>query len=146
MLRNILAVTGGVLAGALAVFLVEAAGRALFPVAQPIDLSDPAAARAAIEALPFATKFAVVVAWFAGALCGGVVAAIASKRWAPAAWVVAATMALFAGATLRSIPHPWWMLAGAALGPLLGGWLAVKVTGARYGAPAAGPRDPIAGL
>jgi len=145
MLRNILGVTAGVLAGALLVFAVEMVGHALFP-APAVDFSDPQKARSAIAALPLATKLSVVVAWFAGAFGGGAVAALIAKRWAPVAWVVAATIFLLSASSLMAIPHPWWMSVAAALAAGLGGYLAVRVTGARYGAPAAGPRDPIAKL
>ena len=145
MLRNILAVTAGVVAGAALVFAVERAGHAMFP-APAIDFSDAEQARRAIAALPLATKASVVAAWFVGAFGGGVVGSLLSKRWAPVAWVVAATIFLLAASSLMAIPHPWWMSAGAAMAAALGGFLAVRVTRARYGAPAPPPSDPIAKL
>lgn len=133
MIRSAFAVLFGVVAGATIVFIVERMGHALFPAPPGFD---PASA-AAVAALPFAAKAAVLVAWFAGAFGGGAVAALIAQRWAPAAWVVAMTILLLAGTSLAAIEHPLWMAIGAVPAALAGGWLAVAATGARYGRPPA---------
>jgi hypothetical protein len=97
--------------------------------------------------IPVGAKLFVVAGWFIGTLAGCALTGLLSKRWAPAVWVVAATMLFFTASTLVAIPHPaWMMLAGFASAPLAG-FLAVKATRAKYGAPPGGrPHDPIAGL
>lgn len=131
MVRSALAVLLGVVIGAMLVFIVERAGHAFFPAPKGFD---PASATA-VAALPFAAKLSVLAAWFAGALGGGAAAALVARRWAPAAWVVALTILLLAGTSLAAIVHPLWMAIGAIPATLLGGWLGVLLTGARYGRP-----------
>lgn len=131
MLRSILSALFGVLAGAVIVFVVERVSHAVFPVPAGFD---PLKA-GAIGALPFATKASVVFAWFAGAFGGGVTASLIARRWAPAAWVVAATILLFAATNFSAFPHPLWMMIASLPAAAFGGWLAVRITGARYGRP-----------
>lgn len=131
MLRNVLSVLFGVIAGAALVFAFEAVSHALFPIPAGFDPVKPGA----IAALPFVVKISVVAAWFAGALGGGLVASFVSRRWAPTVWVVAATMLLFAFTNFNAFPHPLWMMAASVPAAALGGYLAVRLTGARYGRP-----------
>jgi hypothetical protein len=131
MVRSALAVLLGVVIGATLVFIVERMGHAFFPAPPDFDASSATA----VAALPLAAKFSVLAAWFAGALCGGAVAALIARRWAPAAWVVAMTILLLAGTSLAAIAHPLWMAIGAIPATMFGGWLAVLLTGARYGRP-----------
>lgn len=133
MIRSVLAVLIGVTAGAVIVFVVERAGHAFFPPPVNFDPASPAA----VAALPLGAKLGVLAAWFAGAFGGGAAASLAARRWAPAAWVVAMTILLLAGTSLAAIAHPLWMAIGAVVATVLGGWLSIKATGARYGAPPA---------
>lgn len=133
MVRSAFAVLLGVVIGATIVFIVERLGHVFFPAPPGFDPSSPSA----IAALPLAAKLSVLVAWFAGALGGGALAALIARRWAPAAWVVAMTILLLAGTSLAAIAHPLWMAIGAVLASLLAGWLAVKLTASRYGPPPA---------
>lgn len=135
MLRSVLAVLFGVLGGAAIVFMVEAVSHTIYPIPKGFDPTNAAD----IAALPFGAKFAVVFAWFAGAFGGGAVASLIAKRWAPAAWVVAATILLFAGTNFSAFPHPFWMMVASLPATALGGWLAVLITRAKYGRPPAPP-------
>ncbi|MCA8888497.1 MAG: hypothetical protein KDA46_06705 [Parvularculaceae bacterium] len=132
MLRNIAAVVIGLLAGAIVVYLVERAGQML--VASPAD-----------GEIGLGAKIAVVISWFAGVFCGACAGSLVARRWAPAAWVVTGALGGLTGMTLITIPHPLWMVLGALVSVVGGGWLAVKATGARYGAPPAKP-DPMPGF
>lgn len=131
MLRSVLSVLFGVLAGAAFVFVIERISLGLFPVPAGFDPTRPEA----IAALPFGAKASVVFAWFAGAFGGGLVASLIARRWAPAVWVVAATMLLFAMTNFTAFPHPLWMIAASVPAAGLGGYFAVRLTGARYGRP-----------
>lgn len=133
MLRSVLSVLFGVIAGAALVFVVERISLTVNPVPAGFN---PAEA-GAIASLPFSAKAFVVFVWFAGALGGGAVASLVSKRWAPSAWVVAATMLLFAMTNFSAFPHPLWMVLASAPAAGLGGYLSVKLTGAKYGPPPA---------
>jgi hypothetical protein len=141
MLRSITAVLVGVVLGAIFVFIAQFLGHQLFPAPAGFDATNPDA----LKALPFATKFSVLVSWFAGAFGGGVLASFISRRWAPAVWVVALTILLFAATNFSAFPHPLWMMVGSIPATALGGFFAIRVTGARYGRPAA-PANPTPGL
>jgi MFS family permease len=147
MLRNVLAVLGGVVLGALVVFVIEIAGHSVFPPPRNIDFKDPDALRAAMAQNPLGAKLFVVGGWFAGSFAGCVLTGFLSRRWAPAIWVVAGTMLFFIASTLATLPHPGWMMLAGFAGAPLAGILAIKATRAKYGPPPGGkPRDPIAGL
>ena len=133
MLRSVLSVLFGVLAGAAIVFLVERLSHGLFPIPAGFDPT----MREAIASLSFGTKASVVIGWFMAAFGGGVIASLIAKRWAPASWVVAATVLLFAITNFSAFPHPMWMMLASAPAAALGGYLAVRTTGARYGRPPA---------
>jgi hypothetical protein len=139
MARSAFAVLLGVVIGATLVFIVERMGHAFFPAPPGFD---PASATAVAD-LPLAAKLSVLAAWFAGALGGGAVAALIAKRWAPAAWVVAMTILLLAGTSLAAIAHPLWMAISAIPATVLGGWLAVALTHARYGRPPETGKKPL---
>jgi hypothetical protein len=139
MLRSVLSALFGVIAGAALVFVVERISHGVFPVPPGFD---PTKAEA-IAALPFGAKALVIFAWFAGALGGGVVASVISGRWAPAVWVVAATILLFAMTNFSAFPHPLWMMIASAPAAGLGGYLAVRLTGARYGRPPAAEKKSL---
>jgi hypothetical protein len=141
MLRSITAVLVGVVLGALLVFMVQPIGHAFFPAPKGFDPTS----LEAVKALPFGAKFMVLVSWFVGAFGGGVAASLISRRWAPAVWVVALTILLFAATNFSAFPHPAWMMAGSIPATVLGGWLAILVTGGKYGLPPK-PQNPTPGL
>ncbi len=137
MLRSVLSVVIGVLLGSVLILVVEILGHAMFPPPPGLDPENPESLRAT----PAGAMLTVITAWFAGAFGGGVAASLIAKRWAPAAWVVAATILLLAGATMAELPHPLWMIAGAIVSTGLGGYLSVKLTHGYYGQPAtSGPK------
>jgi hypothetical protein len=141
MLRSITSVLVGVVLGAMLVFIVQLFAHQIFPAPEGFDATNPDA----IRALPFATKFSVLVSWCAGAFGGGGAAALISRRWAAATWVVAATILLFAATNFSAFPHPVWMMIGSIPATALGGYLAILVTGARYGKPPQGPKSGLFG-
>jgi hypothetical protein len=139
MMRSIIGVLVGVIAGALLVLVVEAMSHRMFPAPAGFNPKDAGA----VASLPFATKFSVLVAWCVGAFGGGVAASLIARRWAPAAWVAAATIFLFAASNFSAFPHPLWMMLGAAPATLLGGWLAIVATKAQYGRPPSAPKPGL---
>jgi hypothetical protein len=139
MLRSVLSVVAGVLLGSVIILIVEMTDHALFP---PPPGLDPANSES-LKNIPAGALGAVIMAWFAGAFGGGVVASLIARRWAPAAWVVAATILLLAGATMAQIPHPLWMIVGAIAATGLGGYLSVRLTNGYYGRPSSGGAKPL---
>jgi hypothetical protein len=138
MLRNIIAAVAGVLVATLVIFVAETIGHGVFPTpsiesascADPATYKDKGLAAACVAALPLGAKLAVVAGWFLGVVAGGIAALLVGKRWAPLAWIVAATIFLLCVVNFASMPHPVWMMVGAVFSALIGGWLAIKFVGA----------------
>lgn len=133
MLRSVIAVTAGVLVG-VAIFIYGA-----FIVAQmipPVEGAAPDQIKG-LMSLPPEGQLGVVGVWFLSTLSGALVASFAARRWAPISWIVAATMGLFAVTNFASDPAPFWVQALSVIAIATAGWLAIKVTSARYGAPPA---------
>jgi len=143
MLRSIGGVIAGVLVGALIVYVAEAVGHSIFPPPAGVDLKDPEALKSVMGEIPLGAKIAVVIGWFAGVLGGGVAALLIAGRWAPVAWVVAATLFAMAGISLMAIPHPLWMVVGAIVATLAGGFGAIRLTKAGYARPAPSPKPGL---
>ena len=129
--RSIAGVVVGVIVGAVLVLIVEFIGHRAFPPMTPLDVGDANA----VKALPLGAKVALLIAWAAGAFGGGAAALIIAKRWAPVAWLVAATILLFAASNFLSFAHPLWMVIGSVPAAALGGWLAIIATRADYRSP-----------
>lgn len=139
MLRSIIGVLVGVIVGAFLVLIVEGVSHAMFPPPGNFNPNDPGA----VAALPFASKAMVLLAWLVGAFGGGGAASLIARRWAPAAWVVAVTILLFAATNFTAFPHPMWMMIGSVPATLAGGWLAVVATRAGYGKPPSAPKPGL---
>ncbi len=111
----------GALVAVLTVFVWEVIGHTIFEVPAGLDPSKPEEARAYVEALPLAAKAWLVAGWLIAALAGGLVArALTGKKWP--AWFVAAVILAATVANFFMLPfHPWWMILGGILAPLLAG-------------------------
>ena len=135
MLRSIIAVTVGVLLGVCIVIFASFFAAEIAPIPESLD---PISADA-MKRLPLTNKLIIISIWALGAFLGAIAASYISRRWAPASWVVASAMLLFAISNFASFPAPIWMVF-ASLGAIIsGGYLAVAATGARYKIP--GPKS-----
>lgn len=118
VVRNIVAAVAGTIIAFLVVGLVEMAGHAMFPPPAGLDITDPQDQARIMEAIPPAAKVMVLVAWFLGALVGTWLARhLGASSW-PSLLVVALMIAASLWTT-QMFPHPWWMVAGALLLPVL---------------------------
>lgn len=118
MVRNALAVAGGILVTMAVVMVVEGIGHAIFPPPEGLDLSRPEDQARLMELVPTEAKVAVAAAWFLGALAGAC-AAIAMSGRVLMAWIVGLVIALVSVWTTQLFPHPDWMLAAGAVLPLV---------------------------
>lgn len=130
VVRNIVAIVGGIAAAMVVVFVVEGIGHAIFPPPEGLDMSDPADQARLMELVPGEAKVAVVIAWFLGSLAGACVA-IAISRRVLMAWIVGLVIALVSVSTTQMFPHPDWMLAAGAVLPLVAVLVAKRVMAAR---------------
>ena len=123
MSRIILGLVAGALAAFASVFLVETVGHSVYPVPADLSTGNEEQMAALIRSLPLGALAFVAAAWFLGALIGGGVAAVISRRrWA--AWLIGGLVAAASIVTILMIPHPEWMQVSALIAPLLGGILA----------------------
>jgi hypothetical protein len=126
IVRVILSVVAGVVAGTAVVFLVESLGHRVFPPPAGLNPSDPESIRAAMAKLPIGALLAVLVAWIAGSFAGGWLAALIARRVVPA--LIVGFLILAASAVnLIMIPHPVWFAIAGLLVILPAAWLGGKV-------------------
>ena len=124
--RMILGIALGIVVAFATVFAINLAGHQVYPLPSDLNMRDPEAVGAFIETMPPGALAIMVIAWFAGALDGGIVAALVSRRsWTvwPAAGLVAAAGVI----NVLMIPHPVLLQIGAVAAPLLGGLAASLV-------------------
>lgn len=131
MLRLVLGVMAGLLAGVVVTAAVESMGHMLFPPPAGTNLTDPAAVRGIMAQLPLQAKVFVLIAWFLGVLAGASTAALVAGRRALAGRITAGIFAAFVAWTLVSIPHPAWMVVGALVAVVVATLLADLAFGRR---------------
>ena len=119
MLRGILGVIAGLVAGALATGGGEGLGHFLYPLPAGVDVYDPKVQTTLMNIVPMEAKLAVVLAWAFGVFVGCIVAIFVAQRQSWPAWVVAVLLFVFALWTMTIIPHPDWMLWAATAGTLV---------------------------
>jgi hypothetical protein len=129
LVRTILGVVAGAVAGGAIVFVTEFIGHSLFPPPPDINLGNPEDVERLMASLPAGAFAMVLLGWFLGSFAGALLAYRLSERPA-AAWAVAAIFILFTAMTFMTIPHPAWMIAAGLLIPLASAWLALRVSGA----------------
>ncbi|MEO7794017.1 MAG: hypothetical protein ABIV06_04530 [Thermoanaerobaculia bacterium] len=109
MIRSILSVIVGILAGVVTIFLLEMAGHRFYPPPAGLDPGNVEAFKAAVAAAPVGMLLSVILAWAGGAFIGGGVAALLSeRRRALHSLAVGGIQTLLAVAQLQMIPHPLW--------------------------------------
>lgn len=129
MLRLILGVVVGLIAGMLVILAVEGVGHTIFPPPQGVNLTDPAQLATVMSKIPLQAKIAVLLAWFLGALAGASAANLIAGRRAWAGRVVALLILAASAYNMSSIVHPLWMAVSAILAILLGAFLADRAFG-----------------
>ncbi len=131
VVRSILAVVAGMLAAFVLIGLVEAIGMKIYPPLPGLDPRDRESFKAAVASMPRGALLCVLVAYAAGSVVGGWVAA----RFAPKAKLMHAMIvgAILLGAgvmNMMMIPHPGWFWAAAIAIYLLGAWSGGRAAGA----------------
>jgi hypothetical protein len=113
MLRGVLGIVVGLVAGVLTTFVAQLAGHMIYPPPPGIDLNDPALLQAFMKQVPMGAKVGVLVAWALGIFVGSAVAISVAQRRSWPAWATAVLLFGAALYTMVLIPHPDWMLWGA---------------------------------
>jgi uncharacterized membrane protein YfcA len=130
IMRMLGGVVAGVVVAFLCVFVVESVLHGLYPPPAGLDVKNPADQARLMEAMPALAKAMVLLGWFIGALAGAWTAKRIAQR-SLAGWLVALVVIAAGIATMLMIPHPAFMWAGGILLPLLGAWIADRISGRR---------------
>ena len=120
MLKTLISILAGLVAGVPVVAIVARIGHILYPPPQGMDLTDCNVVAAMIAQMPVGALLFVVAGWVLGALVAGLIAARLSRRSRPT-YIVTAIFLGLCGLNFVMIPHPVWMVAATlVLVPLTG--------------------------
>lgn len=110
--RQIISVVVGVIAGMVAMMIVNYISVAMYPMPQALDTSNPELMAEYIAGLPMLAKLIVLVSWIVSAFVAGFVAAkIAPDDKARTMAIIVGALLMLGGiANAFMIPHPMWML------------------------------------
>ncbi|MCW3169547.1 hypothetical protein OMO38_13555 [Chryseobacterium sp. 09-1422] len=109
MLRVILGVVGGIIAGSLCIWGVETLNHILHPYPAGMEANDMEAFKSYIENLPFLGKFMVIVGYAVGALVSGFISTKIAKNGKPTAAVICGLIFLsFTIYNMMVLPTPIW--------------------------------------
>ncbi len=140
VVRSILAVLAGVLAAFVVIGLVQAIGVRVYPPPPGLDPRDTETFKAAVAQMPRGALLFVLLAYAAGSVAGGWVAARFIPRAKLMHGMIVGAFLLGAGVVNMSmIPHPGWFWVSAIAIYLLGAWSGARAAGA------GGPRSVGAG-
>jgi hypothetical protein len=139
MLRSILGIVLGVIAGGVVVGLIEATGMLIHPPPPGVSMFDTAAMKEHAAKAPPAALVPVGVAWTIGPFVAALVAAlIAGRAHVLHGLVIGAIFVVLDLINIVSFPHPLWLTVVGVLAPPLSGWLGAALA-RRLGRASAGP-------
>jgi hypothetical protein len=137
MARLIGGIVAGIVAAFATVWIIDLVGHMLYPLPSDLNMRNFEEIGVYIQSMPTGALAFVLGAWFAGALAGGLVAALISERhWT--VWLIAGLVAAAGLLNVLMIPHPVLLQIGAIAAPLLGGLVASQMARSRL-AGRAGP-------
>ena len=83
MIRSILSVIVGILAGVVTILVLEMAGHFFYPPPAGLDPQNVEAFKEFVAAAPMGMLLSVLIAWAGGAFVGGPMAAVCFALWRP---------------------------------------------------------------
>jgi hypothetical protein len=141
MLRSILAIILGFLAGSFTVYLIELPGMIIYSPPPGTDMSDSEAMKKHLASLPTVALAGVALAWTMGPLVGAWLAALIARRaFLAHGLVVGAIFLVMDLIMLSMIPHPIWLAAVGVVAPLLSAWLGATLAARMSGPRPSGPQ------
>lgn len=137
IVRNVLAVVAGLVAGVGVIMLVESLKLMLYPPPPGIDYDDPEQLAEMMRNMPIGALLMVELAYALGSLTAGlVVGKLGATRQIGLALGVGGVLTLAGVATLVMAPHPIWFAIMSTLTYVPLAWLGAKLTTRRSEAPA----------
>lgn len=131
MLRLVLGVLAGVVAGFATVFLIELVSGKLFPMPAGLDPTDAAAMKAYIAGLPVGAFALVLGALALGATDAAWVAARVAERRRLAGWIAGGIFVAVTLLNVVGVPHPPWFVVASIALAAGGAWLGARLGGER---------------
>jgi len=109
MIRKILAVIGGLVAGAIVVSLVEMLSSSFYPLPDGVNMGDYAAMIEHAKNAPLISKIIVIVGWGLAAIAAGAIATLIARNGKNIYAVICAVIFLaFSVFNMFMIPSPVW--------------------------------------
>lgn len=109
MLKRILIIILGIIAGTIVIYLVESIGHLVYPPPEGMDVNDYESMKTIISRLPIGAFLFVLLAYALGSFAGGSLMALMSKTGKVAnAIIVGSILMIFGIINLFMIPHPVW--------------------------------------
>ncbi len=113
MVKRILSVVFGLVAGVVTISLVESFGHILFPLGS-VDMSSPEAIKQFIQNIPTGAIAMVLVGWVIGAFVGGIIASLIDiENSFRNSVVIGVVILILSIINLIMLPSPIWMWIGA---------------------------------
>lgn len=127
MIRSIMGLLAGALAGLAVVFVIQWFGHLIWPAAG-VDLNEVGSGARLGAEIPLGAKLTIILSLLAGGFAGAVTAGrVAGRSWP--ALAAAALLVCFGVATLLLVPQPVWMQLCAVAAPIAGGLIAYHLLG-----------------
>lgn len=109
ILKQIIAVIGGIVVGMIVIGLTEGLGHLIFPPPAGLDLSDMEQVASYMPDAPIISLLWVALAWVVGTFVGGAIATMIGKEFGRTpAYFVGGILSLSGILNLVKIPHPTW--------------------------------------
>ena len=136
VVRSVLAVIVGMLVAFVLIALVQTIGMRVYPPPSGLDVRDTESLKAMMAQIPLGALLFVLLAYAAGSVAGGWVAARLSPGSRMMHAMIVGGLLLGAGLmNLMTIPHPVWFWIASNPIYLLGAWSGAQAAGAGSEAP-----------
>lgn len=134
MLKLVLGILAGVVAGFVTVFLIEAISGKLYPMPVGLDPTNAEGMKAWIAGLPAGAFALVLTAMTLGALDAAAVAAVIAGRRRMAGWIAGGFIVAATIFNVIAIPHPVWFAVASVVLAMTGAWFGARLGGERTAA------------
>ena len=116
MLKSLLSVIAGVIAGVIVITLAEGVTTSIYPYPEGLNMSDMEAIKAFIATLPVAAFLMVMGGHLIGSMASGMVASLIMKTSLRPALICGGIFTAVGFINLYGLGvHPWWMWSELAL-------------------------------
>lgn len=109
MANRIFSILGGLVAGAIVIYIVELLSNLVYPAPAGLNPMDPESVKIYIDELPLGAFLFIALAWALGSLAGGFISGIIyPEQRTKFSIAVGVILMLFGLINLLTIPHPVW--------------------------------------